>query len=577
MNDPSAHAHDVALFQDSPSRSNVSRVRPAFILMIACIAVIGTIVLVPSSALIFESFSTRTAAGDVLSLDNYVKVLSQERTFDLLLATVGFSLAMTFVAGSLGFVFAWIAARTNTPFRRFMPIAVLLPYLVPPTLGAVMWILLLSPSNGIINTLLAPIVGGPLFNIYSFAGMVFVESLYTFPLSFMFFYASLSTLDPTLEEAAAVSGAGTLRTFLHTTLPSMWPTIISVATLLFIIGFESFDVAWFLGYPAKIYILSIEVFLLTRFNYPPDIGAAAVYGVIALVLAMFLVVLYRQVTSRRGRFVSITGKGYHTGVLDIGRWRYATCGFFYGLIAVIGVLPVTLLIAISLNAVSWPFAVTPDVSLTNFLWIFNDPEARRALWNTATLAFFGALLVVTVSFFVSYLSVRTEERGRGFLDYVAFLPFAFPSTVLAVGIISVLIQTPLYNTIWIMLLAFFIKFLPYGLRNLSNNMLQIHHELEEASYVSGAGLMRTLWKVILPLTIPGIVAAWSLLFIVFMRQFSLPIMLSSPGSQVLTILLFQEWDAGQMGHVAALGTVLMLCCIPFVVIARYLARGAQSI
>lgn len=140
-----------------------------------------------------------------------------------------------------------------------------------------------------------------------------------------------------------------------------------------------------------------------------------------------------------------------------------------------------------------------------------------------------------------------------------------------------LIRTPLYNTIWIMLLAFSIKFLPYGLRNLSNSMLQIHRELEEASFVSGAGLLGTLRRVVLPLTMPGVVAGWSLLFIVFMRQFSLPIMLSSPGSQVVTIMLFQEWDAGQMGHVAAFGIILVVASIPFVVLARYLARDRNSL
>lgn len=541
------------------------------------LAIVIAAVGVPTATLLIESLSKMTPAGPVFSVDSFVRVLGSAKSHRLLLNTVTFSAAMTVVAGTLGFVFAWVAARTNAPGRRFMPIAILLPYLVPPTLGAISWIFLLSPSNGIINTWIAPLVGPRFFNIYSFSGMVFVESLYTFPLSFMFFYAALTSLNPTLEEASAVAGAGTLKTVWRTTIPAMWPTILSVATLLFIIGFESFDVAWFLGYPARIYILSIEVYLLTRNQYPPDLGGAAVYGVIAFLAAAAMIAAYRRVTAERERFATITGKGYRAGELDLRWMRVPASVAFYLLIFIIGAVPVALLFAISIEAVVWPFRLAGNVSLENFRWIFSDSEAVRAMKNTAFLAVCGAGIVVVLSFFVSYISVRTQLRGRGVLDYVAFLPFAFPGTVLAVGIISAFIKTPLYNTIWIMMLAFTIKFLPYGLRNLSNNMLQVHRELEEASTASGAGLMTTLRRVILPLTIPGIVAAWSLLFIVFMRQFSLPIMLASPGSQVVTIMLFQEFEAGQMGHVAAFGMILIGSCIPFVVLARYLARGASSI
>lgn len=555
----------------------VSGLRPTFVLMLLCIVVTGVAVLVPFGSLLLESVSTDTADGRVLTLANYARILSDQESYVILARTAAFSFVMTLVSGSLGFVFAWVAARTNTPLRRWMPIAVLLPYLIPPTLGAISWILLLSPLNGIVNEMLRPIFGGPVFNIYSFAGMVFVESLYTFPLSFIFFYAAMSSLNPTLEEASAVSGANTFQTFIRTTVPVMWPTIVSVATLLFIIGFESFDVAWFLGYPAQIYILSIKMFLLTRYDYPPDMAGAAVFGIIALVAALCLVTLYRQITSEREKFVSITGKGYRAGALDIGHWRYPACVLFYGIILVIGVVPLLIWAGIAFNAVRWPFALQTDFSLDNFRWIFDDSESRRSIVNTAILALSGATIVVTVSFFLGYVTMRTNERGRGILDYISFLPFAFPSTVLAVGIIVTLISTPLYNTIWIMLLAFSIKFLPYGLRNLSNSMLQIHHELEEASFVSGAGLLRTMRRVVLPLALPGVVAAWSLLFIVFVRQFSLPIMLSSPGSQVVTIMLFQEWDAGQMGHVAAYGVLLVFASLPFIMIARYLARDRSSL
>ncbi len=548
----------------------MKRVSPAGWLLLGCLLLVGAAVAIPSVTLIRESLSSAKLAW---SLVNYAKVLGAARTWRLLGTTVLFSAAMTVVSGTLGFLFAWVAARTDAPWRRLMPLAVLLPYLVPPTLGAICWIFFLSPRNGLFNAWLAPLLGPAFFNIYSFPGMVFVETLYTFPLSFMFFYASLITLNPALEEASAVSGAGTFATFRAVTLPAMWPAVFSVATLLFIVGLESFDVAWFIGYPAKIFTLSIEVFLLTRYDYPPDIGAAAVFGVIALVAAMGMVWAYRAITRDQGRFVAISGRAYRQGTLALGRLRVPATMAFYGLMLLIGVLPVLLLFGISIEVVAWPFRLRPTPSLNNFVWILTDDASRAALINTAILALLGAVAVVAISFAVAYVTVRTELRGRSVLDYLAFLPFGFPSTVLAVGIIAALIQTPLYNTIWILLLAFAVKFLPYGLRNVSNAMLQIHREMEEASFAAGAGLFTTLRRVMLPLCAPGLLAAWSLLFIVFGRQFSLPIMLSSTDSSVLTIQLFQEFDGGQMGHVAAYGILLIGCSLPFLILARWLGRA----
>jgi iron(III) transport system permease protein len=533
--------------------------------------VVAAIVIVPCLMLMIESLTVTSGSVRQATLQNYANVLGQTRSYELLGRTMLFSVVMTLCAGSAGFLFAWLAVRTNTPGRRFMPVAVLLPYLIPPTLGAVCWILLLSPRNGIINQLLSSLFAEGVFNIYSFTGMIFVESLYTFPLAFIFFYASLSSVDPALEEASAAAGAGPLQTFIKITLPRMLPTVISVATIIFIIGLESFDVAWFLGYPAKIYILSIEVFLLTRFNYPSDIGAAAVYGVIALIAAVLLVQLYRRVTVDDRKFVSITGKAYRLGTLDIGRFRWVASFAFYGLIFLIGVVPVLLMGAISLDAVTWPFSLSGSARFDNYVWIFTDSESVRAIWNTAAIAFGGASLAVAIGFAISYVCLRTQAKGRGLLDYISFLPFAFPGSVLAIGIISTFINSPLYNTIWIMLLAFCIKFMPYSIRNINGSIMQIHHEMEEASQVAGAPLLMTIRRIVLPLALPGLVAAWSLLFIVFIRQFSLPVMLSSPGSQVLTIMLFQEWDAGKMGHVSAYGILMVLASLPFMIAARVIS------
>lgn len=539
---------------------------------ISCLLIVGVAVAVPAVVLIGDSFVIGASDGSSkYGVENYLNVLSSERTYKLLWTTLAFATTMALIASVLGFFFAWLAARTNIVGRRFMPIAILIPYLIPTSLGAIDWILLMSPSNGILNLWAQWLFGvGPIFNIYSFAGMVFVESMYTFPLSFMFFYAVLISSNSTLEEASSVAGGGVFQTLFRITIPSMWPTIISVLTLLFIIGLESFDVARFIGYPARIYVLSIQIYVLTNVEYPPDFAAASVYGVIFLIVAFALVAVYRSTTHESDKFVSISGKNFRNAAIDLAAWRLPAALSFYGLILFIGVLPVVLLIALSFNAIEWPFSLSGSFSLENYIWIIQDSAARRSFVNSFILAMFGATATIVLTFFVAYATIRLRKPGHAALDYLAFVPFAFPGTVLAVGLIGGLIHTPIYNTIWIMVIAFIIKFLPYGLRNVSGNLLQIHRELEEASFSSGASLMVTLRRVVLPLALPGIISGWSLLFIVFMRQFTLPVMLSSPGSQVATIVLFQEWEAGQVGHVAAVGCTIMAVCVPFLIVARRL-------
>lgn len=543
-------------------------------LLVGALIGVGLCVAVPCASLLRESFRR---GGVAWTFGNYHAVLGSGDTWRLLGTTLAFSACVAVLSGGVGFLFAWMAARTSMPLRRLMPVGVLLPYLIPPTLGAICWIFFLSPSNGIVNVLLAPVLGPRLFNIYSFPGMVFVESLYTFPLSFTFFYAALATLNPSLEEASMVSGAGAMRTFLRVTLPAMWPVIASVATVMFIIGFESFDVAWFLGYPAKIYTISIQVFLLTRYNYPPDIGSAAVFGVVALTAALLMVWAYRRITREQGRFVAITGKGYQTGALEIGSWGDAGAVAFWLIILITGVLPLLLLTGIAFEAIAWPFRLRGTADLRNFTWVFTDEQTRTALVNTVLLAVGGAFAVVAISFVIGWVIVRTRLRGRAVLDYLCFLPFGFPATVLAVGIITALIGTPFYNTLWILLLAYGLKFLPYSLRNVSNSLLQVHPELEEASYISGASLHTTMRRVLLPLCAPGLFSAWSLLFIVFGRQFSLPVMLSASGTEVLTIMLFQEFDAGEMGHVAAFGVLLVGFSLPCLAFAAWMSRGLRAL
>jgi len=529
--------------------------------------------------LFYGSFTTAPLGqtGE-LTLVNYVTAYTDAETYRLLFDSFVFAAG----ASALSLVFAvtlgWITVRTNAPLRGIFELTAIVPNIFPPVLIAIAWTLLLSPTIGLLNGVLKGVLGlseAP-FNIYSMPGLIFVEGLILTPLAFLIIAAALRGMDPALEESARMLGSGQLRVVRSITFPLIRPAILAAGTLNFVRALESFDTPAIIALPARIEVLTTKIYREALAAYPPDYNLAATYGVSLLSIALAFVYLYRRLTSRVEAFATMTGKGYRPQIIDLGAWRFAASAAAAAILTMMVVLPVLMLFLTSLL----PYYHVPTAetirlaTLKHYVYIFENERVYRALGNSVFLALAGASVAMALAALTAYITVKTRVWGRGLLEGLTFLPWAFPSTALAIGLLwgYVNMPVPVYATIWILLIAYVTRFLPYGLRAVTSTIVQIQKELEEASRACGAGFWTTLRRILLPLMRPGLVAGWILLATIFMREFSLSLFLYTPSSEPVGPLLYFLWLDGLTGPLGALGMLVSVVSAILVAVASRYAR-----
>jgi iron(III) transport system permease protein len=546
---------------------------------IAVAAVVAILAVYPTAMLFYGSFTDADLGqkGE-LTLANYAAAYGDPETYRLLADS--FVFAAGAAAGSLvlAVALAWITVRSNAPLRRVFALVAIVPNIFPPALLAIAWTLLASPSVGLLNAILKSTFGlekGPL-NIYSMPGLIFVEALVLTPLAYLIVAAALRGMDPSLEESARMLGSSQWRVVRRITFPLMRPAILAALTLNFVRALESFDTPAIIALPARIEVFTTKIYREALAAYPPDYNLAATYGVSLLAIALVFVWLYRRFTARVERFATVTGKGYRPNVVDLGRWRWVAAGAAALILVMIVVLPVLMLFITSLL----PYYQVPTLAslelltLKHYDYVFTNDRVYQALGNSVFLAVAGATAAMLLAGLVGYITVKTKVRGRALLESLTFLPWAFPSTALAIGLLwgYVRVPLPIYATIWILLIAYVTRFLPYGLRAVTSTIVQIHNDLEEASRAAGAGVGTTLRRILFPLMRPGLIAGWILLATIFMREFSLSLFLYSPSSEPIGPLLYFLWLDGQIGAVGALG---MLVSVVSAVLVAFASRYSR--
>lgn len=366
-----------------------------------------------------------------------------------------------------------------------------------------------------------------------------------------------------------VSGGSVPTTVRRITLRLLLPAIASMFLIMFIRGLESFEVPALLGLRGGIKVFTSRIWLAIKLDR--NFGLAGAFAVTLLVISVAGIILYNRLTARAERFATVTGKAFRPHIIDLGRWRYAAGAFFILYFLFLVGLPLFILLWTSLN----PFYSVPSVkalsrlTLDNYIFVLNMTRARTAIVNSLLLAVGSATLVMLLTSIISWITVRTRIPGRSLLDAVTFLPITFPGIVLGVSLIWVYLTLPIpiYGTLWILLVAYITRYMPYGIRTASSSMVQIHAELEEAAHISGASWLQTFGRIILPLLRPGLVAGWVYVVIVSMRELSSSILLYSSRSLILSVLIFDLWDGGQFTIVAALSVLMITGLILLVVIA----------
>jgi iron(III) transport system permease protein len=383
-------------------------------------------------------------------------------------------------------------------------------------------------------------------------------------------------MDPSLEESARVSGSSTLQTARRITAPLVLPALLAAGLLNFVRAIESFDTPAIIALPARIEVLTTKIFREALAAFPPNHNLAATYAMSLLAITILFVYVYRRFTGSKERFATITGRGYRPQTIDLGRWRYAASAVALLILSLLVLLPLGVLALTSVL----PFYEVPTwetlrvLTVRHYRFLAESARVGRALQVSVTLAVVGATLAMILTSIVAYLTVRTRVAGRGVLEVLTFIPWAFPGTALAIGLLwgYVRLPVPIYATIWILLIAYVTRFLPYGLRAMTSTMVQVHAELEEASRVSGAGLLQTFRRILLPLLRPGFMAGWVILATVFMREFSTSLFLYTPRSEPVGPLLYHLWVDGYPGRMAALGVVISLASLALVAAVRRVTR-----
>lgn len=567
------------IWDSAPGRLDAGRLLTGGAAALVCFLAV-----VPLVLLLYSSISdARPGELGVLTLDNYVRAYSARQTYELLANSLAYALGTAFLALALGSSLAWLCTRTNMPLKGAFFALSMAPMAVPGILKAMAWILLLSPRSGFINILLMQALGlpGAPFDVYSMWGMIWVQGLAMSPLVFIMMWAAFMSMDPSLEESATMSGGGIFSTFRRITLRLMLPAVLSIILISLVLGLESFEVPALVGLPNRIFVFSSAIYMAIR-DMPVDYGLAGAYSVSLLGLSVVGVYLYNRATARQEQFGVVTGKGYRPRLIDLGPWRYVGAAFCVLYFLVVVGLPLLVLMWNSLI----PYTAAPEmellskISLRNYQDVLSYGKIQQTFINTAIAATVTATTVVLLTAVISWIVVKTSMAGRGILDSLAFIPIALPGLPLAVGLIWVYVTLPLpvYGTIWILIIAYVTRFMPYGMRICSSTMVQIHKELEEASMVSGGSWLQTFRGVTLPLLRPALLTAWLYVALLSSRELASSILLYSPGSQVLSIMIWELWERGQMQQLASLGILMVFSLSVMVFFFHKLGgRGGEQV
>ncbi len=538
-------------------------------LFIPCGLALLYLVVPPLAFIIYTSFVPSLDSGIIgLTFQNFFNIFESLAQFETLLwNSLVFSVGSALWALLFGTVMAWLAERSNAPFRMVTYVAAFVSFAVPGLIKVIGWILLLGPEAGFINLAVKAVTGfGPIFDIFSMSGMVLVEGFLWTPIVFLLMATPFRSMDPSLEEAAVVAGSTDWQVFWKVTFPMAMPSVLSVLILTFIRSLEAFEIPALVGLPAGIEVMTTQIYLELSEGYIPEYGNASAYSVLLIGLVGLCLLPYYRVTQHAHRFTTITGKGFQPRRKDLGRWRWL------GGLALLGLPALQLLPLVTLVWASFmPYLIVPSwealslFTLNNYVEAFSDDKILRSIMNNLTISIVSATACVGVAFVTAWLVTRTNIKLRWSLDRLTMVPLVFPGIVMGVAILQTYLTVPIpvYGTIWIMVIAFAARYLPYAMRFSHAGLIGIHKELEESATTSGASWGNVARKIMIPLMMPALFAGWIYIFLITIRELSVALLLYSPGSEVISVVIWELWENGAVGTLSAfalgisVGTVLI--------------------
>lgn len=519
------------------------------------------------------AFSDRDGAP---TLTNFIRLLEDPTLSEPLTTTLALSCCVAALAALTAAPLAWVVARTDMPGRRVARVLMTASFVTPPFLGAIAWEILAAPNSGILNRLWRDLTGAadPLFDVYSFGGLVFVISCYTAPYVFVVLSNALDRIPADLEDAAGILGAPRWRIVLGVTLPLALPALLAGTAVAFLQAMTLFGSPAILAIPAGFHTITTKIYTLFQFPPKPQIAAAAALPLLLVTIALLW--LQARILGRRG-YAVIGGKGAAPRPVRLGAWRWPACLLVFALLALPLFLPYMALLKAAISRLpAGPFDPA-NLTLAHVAFVFLEfSQTRDAFANTFLLALSTASAGSLLALVVAYVAARRADLPGRALEFLAMAPIAIPGVVLGVGLFLAYTRGPvvLYGTLWILFLAFLTIELPAAFQQLRAAFRGLHPELEEASRILGAGRLQTLRRITAPLLKSGVIAGWCLIFIGTVRELSAAVMLSSSTTKVLSVVIFDLNESGNLGAIAVIGVAMLLVTFAVVGFANWLTGAA---
>ena len=536
----------------------------AQVILFLAIAILVIVVAFPVLLILFNAFWVDGSFNFSSALD----ILKEPETYQALLNSLIIASCTTVGSTIVGTFFAWLVTRTDLPHKTFMKGMFLVPFMLPSFIGALAWKMLLSPNAGFINQFFIDHFGfsGPIFNIYTYYGISGVEIMYLFPFVFIQVCGALERMDPTLEESARISGAGLFTITRKITIPLVLPSILSGALLIMLYSMAHFGTVAVLGIENGIY--NIPTLIYERIHQSGGsfdaIRTGTVLATVLVVTAAFIIWLQRKILGS-GHYQIIGGKSFRPMELKLRGLRYPLLIFCLAYIAFTILLPTAVIFLVgSLKTYGLSFALS-NLSLDNYKFILFDYKVTRdAIFNSVTLGFTAAIITMFAGVMISYVIVKMKVRGKGILEFLGMLPFSVPGSVIALGVIlawSGQFGINLYNTVWIILVAYIARYMAFSLKANSAALEQVHDSLVEASRACGATMWQSLRDVVLPLVRPGMFAAFFLIFLPSLRELTVSIMLYAPTTRTIGVAIYTLNEDGETVMSAALAGIALIIII----------------
>lgn len=491
---------------------------------------------------------------------------------------------VTMVLGTLiAFPLAWLVGRTNLFGKKFFRSLFVLTYMVPPYVGAMAWLRLLNPNVGTMNQFFRMIFGlgdtpGPL-NIYTLGGLIWVLTTFYYPYAFITISRAMEKMDPSLEEASRISGASPLLTVFRVTLPMMTPSLIAGALLVFVAAMSCYGIPSIIGAPGKVHTVTTRII---EYNGLGAQGISDATGLAVFLMALAILILYlSDFVVARKQYITVSGKSTRPNIVDLGKWRVPLTVLVSLFATIVVLIPFATILTTSFKIDVGKSLFDPEnFTLTQWQTIFSRSETMSCLKNSLIFGVITATVGIVVACTMSYLLQRTKIRGRKLPDFLITLGSGTPSVVIALGLIMTMkgdFGVNIYNTAYIMIVAYLIKYLMMGMRTVVSAMSQIHVSLEECSQISGASWTRTMLKITGPLIFPSIAAGWFLIFIPSFYELSMTTLLYSNSTKTIGFQLYEYWTFTSQPQSCAMAFGILMIVVVLNFLLNKLTKGEFSI